>query len=91
MPDVAGLVPGRVQDDAPDRHCGIEVIEKIEAHTRSMPAEYRKIDAVCPWVSAKWEGYAGTYGLDLAQAEQMFQCSQLPGALWRLGLARHCR
>ena len=77
VPDVAGLVPGGVEDDAPGRHGILGVVEEVEADADGVPAEDREIDAVAPCVRARGEGHARADGLDLAQAQQPLQLGQL--------------
>jgi hypothetical protein len=72
MPDITGLIACCVEDDAPGRYRCVGVIEKVEADTNSVPAEYRKVDAITPCVRPKRERHARTHRLNLTQAEQMF-------------------
>ena len=56
VPDVAGLVPGRVEDDAPGRHGILGMVEEVEADAGGVAAEDREVDAVAPQVRPKGKG-----------------------------------
>ena len=77
VPDIAGLVPGRVEDDAPGRHGILGVVEEVEADASGVPAEDREVDAIAPQVRPKGKGHARADGLDFAQAQQPLQLGQL--------------
>ena len=77
MPDIAGLVPGRIEDDAPDRRGILRVVEEVKADADGVPAEERKVDAIAPWVRPKGQWHARTDGLDLAQTHQPLELGQL--------------
>jgi hypothetical protein len=77
MPDIPGLVPGRVQNDGPGWLGVSAVVEQVEADAGRMAAEDGEVDARTPAMGAEGKWDAGPDGLDLALAQQPFQLCQL--------------
>ena len=90
MPDVAGLVPGRVEDDAPGRHGILGIGKEIEADAGGVPAEDGEVDAIPARMGAEWQGHARADGLNLAQTQEPFEFGKLLRArVWSWHTCRH--
>ena len=92
VPDVAGLVAGGIEDDAPRRHGVVGVGEEVEADAGRVPAEDGEVDAVSSRTRSEREGHARADGLHFAQTQQPFQlCQGFGTSRPRTRRVRSCR
>ena len=77
VPDVAGLVPGRVEEDAPGGHGILGIGKEVEADAGGVPAEDREVDAIPARMGPEGQGHARADGLNLAQTQQAFELGKL--------------
>ena len=90
VPDVAGLVPGRIEDDAPGRHGVLGTGEEVEADAGGVPAEDGEVDAIPARMGAEGQGHARADGLNLAQLQEALELGELLRArVWSGHTCRH--
>jgi hypothetical protein len=77
VPDIACLVPGGVENDAPRWYRIAGTIEKIQAHADGMAAEDRKIYAAASDVGSQRKRHSRSNRLNFTQTQQVLQLGQL--------------
>ena len=77
VPDVARLVPNRIEDDAPGRCRVFCTVEQVEPDASGVPAEDGKVHPGATEVRPQGKRRARSDGLHLAHGEETFQFIKL--------------